>query len=223
MICCDQCSAWQHNDCMGLTFAKGEEPDEYYCEQCKPENHKDLLEKISRGERPWEEVAERRRKEAEEKKHSRRRKSKKGGRRGRPSEAKTDASTPARAATSTTPAPAASSETPAPAAPPTAPAPAPAPISAPAPKTPTPPAATPGPEKNGVSPKAQTAGSQKRKLEENEEVAAPESVSIKESYLNFCLFISLTLPCCRDPNRKSNKRFRPRQRRRLPQRRNRFQ
>ncbi|KAF7587775.1 hypothetical protein BBP40_006735, partial [Aspergillus hancockii] len=30
MICCDQCSAWQHNDCMGLTFAKGEEPDEYF-------------------------------------------------------------------------------------------------------------------------------------------------------------------------------------------------
>ncbi|PLB55329.1 hypothetical protein P170DRAFT_432869 [Aspergillus steynii IBT 23096] len=180
MICCDRCSAWQHNDCMGLTFAKGEEPDEYFCEQCKPENHKVLLEKIARGEKPWEEVAERRRKEAEEKKHSRRRKSKKGGRRGRPSEAKTDTSTPARAATSTTPAPAPSTATPVPAAAPDAapaPAPAPTPIPAPAPTTPTPPAATPGPEKNGVSPKAQPAGSHKRKLEENEEGPAPGSGS----------------------------------------------
>ncbi|PYH93037.1 hypothetical protein BO71DRAFT_8837 [Aspergillus ellipticus CBS 707.79] len=88
MICCDRCSAWQHNDCMGLTFAKGEEPDEYFCEICKPENHKILLDKIAQGEKPWEEVAERRRREAEEKKASRRRKSKKGGRRGRPSESK---------------------------------------------------------------------------------------------------------------------------------------
>lgn len=107
MICCDQCSAWQHNDCMGLTFAKGEEPDEYYCEQCRPENHKVLLDRIAGGEKPWEEVAERRRLEAEDKK-SKRKKAKKGGRKGRPSETKTEADTPARAATSTTPAPAAS-------------------------------------------------------------------------------------------------------------------
>ncbi|PWY83739.1 hypothetical protein BO94DRAFT_566888 [Aspergillus sclerotioniger CBS 115572] len=88
MICCDRCSAWQHNDCMGLTYAKGEEPDEYFCEQCKPENHQVLLQKIALGEKPWEDAAEKRRKEAEEKKASRRRKSKKGGRRGRPSEPK---------------------------------------------------------------------------------------------------------------------------------------
>lgn len=95
MICCDQCSAWQHNDCMGLTFAKGEEPDEYYCEQCKPENHKDLLDKIAKGEKPWEEVAERRRREAEEKK-SKKKKGKKGGRKSQ---------TPARTGTSATPGP----------------------------------------------------------------------------------------------------------------------
>ncbi|RAK96144.1 putative PHD finger domain protein [Aspergillus ibericus CBS 121593] len=94
MICCDRCSAWQHNDCMGLTYAKGEEPDEYFCEQCKPENHPVLLHKIALGEKPWEEAAEKRRKEAEEKKASRRRKSKKGGRRGRPSEPKSRASEP---------------------------------------------------------------------------------------------------------------------------------
>jgi hypothetical protein len=77
MICCDKCSAWQHNDCMGLTFAKGEEPAEYFCEQCKPENHQELLGKISRGEKPWEEAEKKRLQEAEEKKARRR----KGGKR----------------------------------------------------------------------------------------------------------------------------------------------
>lgn len=101
MICCDQCSAWQHNDCMGLTFAKGEEPDQYYCEQCRPENHKHLLEKIAKGEKPWEAVADKRRQEAEEKK-SKRKKGKKGSRK---SQGKTEASTPARAGTSATPGP----------------------------------------------------------------------------------------------------------------------
>ncbi|KAJ5164399.1 Zinc finger PHD-type [Penicillium coprophilum] len=104
MICCDQCSAWQHNDCMGLTFTKGHEPDQYFCEQCRPENHTKLLAKINAGEKPWEELAEKRRQEAEEKK-SKRKKGKKGGRKGRPSESRTDASTPARTAPSITPGP----------------------------------------------------------------------------------------------------------------------
>ncbi|EER23706.1 Transcription factor S-II, central domain containing protein [Coccidioides posadasii C735 delta SOWgp] len=81
MICCDKCSAWQHNDCMGLDFAKGEEPAEYYCEQCRPENHKVLLERMARGEKPWEEVAQKRAQAAEERKARRR----KGGKRGRKS------------------------------------------------------------------------------------------------------------------------------------------
>ncbi|KAI1979152.1 Transcription factor bye1 [Ophidiomyces ophidiicola] len=83
MICCDKCSAWQHNDCMGLAFAKGDEPAEYFCEQCKPENHKILLEKMACGERPWEEAAQKRAQAAEEKKTKR----KKGGKRGRKSKA----------------------------------------------------------------------------------------------------------------------------------------
>lgn len=104
MICCDQCSAWQHNDCMGLTFMKGKEPDQYYCEKCRPENHKPLLQKINSGVKPWEEAAERRRQEAEEKK-SKRKKGKKGGRKARPSESRTDASTSVRTAASITPGP----------------------------------------------------------------------------------------------------------------------
>ena len=76
MICCDNCSAWQHNDCMGVTEDENQLPDSYLCEICKPEDHKDLLDAIERGEKPWESIAKRR---AEEKKTRRR----KGGRRGR--------------------------------------------------------------------------------------------------------------------------------------------
>ncbi|KAG0158105.1 hypothetical protein PDIDSM_5618 [Penicillium digitatum] len=142
MICCDQCSAWQHNDCMGLTFMKGQEPDQYYCEQCRPENHTTLLAKINAGEKPWEDVAENRRKEAEEKK-SKRKKGKKGGRKGRPSESRTDASTPARTAPSTTPGPSGS------------PAPAVLAVSVSA-----------EPEKNGYAFDSRRSSTNKRKLEE---------------------------------------------------------
>ncbi|KAL4983761.1 transcription factor S-II, central domain-containing protein [Aspergillus falconensis] len=151
MICCDQCSAWQHNDCMGLTFAKGEVPDQYFCEQCKPEDHPVLMEKIARGEKPWLEVAERRRKEAEELKQARRKKGRKGGKRGRPSEPKEpkpEKSTPAR-----TPAPRASAT--------------------PAAEPPAPVATTPAPEKNSHAPEKPPTSSQKRKLSE-QEVLTPE-------------------------------------------------
>lgn len=54
MICCDKCEVWQHNSCMGL--AEDYEADTYFCEQCKPSDHKDLLAAMARGEKPWEEV-----------------------------------------------------------------------------------------------------------------------------------------------------------------------
>ncbi|KAI9262118.1 hypothetical protein BDA99DRAFT_68106 [Phascolomyces articulosus] len=38
MIQCDQCEVWQHCDCVGLLVAD-EMPDQYYCEECKPQNH----------------------------------------------------------------------------------------------------------------------------------------------------------------------------------------
>ncbi|KAL3470761.1 transcription factor S-II, central domain-containing protein [Aspergillus californicus] len=162
MICCDQCSAWQHNDCMGLPYAKGEVPDQYFCEQCKPENHKVLLEKIARGEKPWEEVAEKRRLKAEEElrqeellkqsKRAKGKKGKKGGKRGRTSEVKPDTSTPARATTST------------------APRASPTPSTAPEPST-----TTPALEKTSQAPDERPATAQKRKLSEHQEAPTPES------------------------------------------------
>jgi hypothetical protein len=92
MICCDRCSAWQHNDCMLLPYSPGEAPDKYFCEKCKPEDHSALLAAISKGQKPWEEIAKRR-EAAEAEKAAK----KKGGRRrgkagSRPSEAMSDAS-----------------------------------------------------------------------------------------------------------------------------------
>ena len=55
MICCDKCSAWQHNDCMALP--EDYAPEKYFCEQCRPQDHKQLLAAMKRGEKPWEEVA----------------------------------------------------------------------------------------------------------------------------------------------------------------------
>ena len=86
MVICDNCEAWQHNECMEISENSEDLPDQYFCELCKPEDHKQLLAKVARGERPWEERAkEREREEAERK--GRKRKGRKG-KRGRPSEAK---------------------------------------------------------------------------------------------------------------------------------------
>lgn len=53
-IACDTCGAWQHNVCMGMSVFTEDVPNHYYCEQCKPEMHRELLEGIEKGERPWE-------------------------------------------------------------------------------------------------------------------------------------------------------------------------
>lgn len=73
MIVCENCDAWQHNLCMGVTEDETElENVTYYCEQCKPQDHQELLAAIKRGEKPW--VAKKAQREQEKK----RKKGKKG-------------------------------------------------------------------------------------------------------------------------------------------------
>ncbi|CAO3643501.1 unnamed protein product [Mucor hiemalis] len=45
MVQCDNCEVWQHCRCMGLE--QPDIPDQYFCEQCKPEHHK--LTKLPNG------------------------------------------------------------------------------------------------------------------------------------------------------------------------------
>lgn len=55
-IACEECNTWQHNICMGVTTdPKQLKTLRYFCEQCKPESHKDLLAAMAKGEKPWEE------------------------------------------------------------------------------------------------------------------------------------------------------------------------
>ena len=86
-IACDQCGAWQHNICMGMSQYTEDLPKEYFCELCRPENHQELLEGIERGERPWET----RRKLYEEEKAEKKKKGPKKGKK-RTSDLKEDAS-----------------------------------------------------------------------------------------------------------------------------------
>jgi len=86
-IACDQCGAWQHNICMGMSQYSEDLPKEYFCELCRPENHEELLSGIERGEKPWEA----RRKAYEEEKAEKKKKGPKKGKK-RTSDLKEDAS-----------------------------------------------------------------------------------------------------------------------------------
>ncbi|KZL63062.1 spoc domain-containing protein [Colletotrichum incanum] len=78
-IACDKCTAWQHNVCMGMSVFTEDLPKNYYCEQCAPQDHKELLSAMAEGERPWET----RRKVYEEEQNEKKKKKKKGGRVGK--------------------------------------------------------------------------------------------------------------------------------------------
>ncbi|KAJ3479267.1 hypothetical protein NLG97_g8359 [Lecanicillium saksenae] len=52
-ISCETCYAWQHNVCVGVSSYEDEIPEYYWCEQCRPQDHKELLDGIAKGEQPW--------------------------------------------------------------------------------------------------------------------------------------------------------------------------
>ncbi|KAG6911131.1 hypothetical protein DXG01_003871 [Tephrocybe rancida] len=48
MVQCETCKVWQHGLCMGFESEDQLYDDDYYCEECKPELHTDLLKKRSK-------------------------------------------------------------------------------------------------------------------------------------------------------------------------------
>ncbi|KAI1823790.1 hypothetical protein F4861DRAFT_302681 [Xylaria intraflava] len=76
-IACDKCGAWQHNVCVGMSVFTEDLTKDYFCEQCSPQDHKETLEAIKRGEKPWE---HRRQKYEDEKKRKKGNKKGKGKR-----------------------------------------------------------------------------------------------------------------------------------------------
>jgi hypothetical protein len=70
---------------MGVSEVAEEIGDHYFCEQCKPQDHVELLAQIARGEKPWEaRNEEARRREEEERKARKRGKKGKKGRKSEP-------------------------------------------------------------------------------------------------------------------------------------------
>ncbi|KAI3618935.1 histone deacetylase complex subunit cti6 [Moniliophthora roreri] len=49
MVQCETCKVWQHGFCMGFESEDQLHDDDYYCEQCRPELHTDLLKKLKRA------------------------------------------------------------------------------------------------------------------------------------------------------------------------------
>ncbi|PPQ98621.1 hypothetical protein CVT24_003954 [Panaeolus cyanescens] len=48
MVQCETCKVWQHGLCMGYLSEDQVHDDDYYCEQCRPDLHVDLLKKVNR-------------------------------------------------------------------------------------------------------------------------------------------------------------------------------
>lgn len=82
-IACDNCQAWQHNVCMGISTFDEDVPDSYLCEMCSPPAHKELLDGITKGIKVWED-----RRRAYEK--SQEKPTKKGGKKGKQSKRTSD-------------------------------------------------------------------------------------------------------------------------------------
>ncbi|KAL7920292.1 SPOC domain-containing protein [Trichoderma austrokoningii] len=99
-ISCETCFVWQHNVCVGVSSYEDEIPENYWCEECKPENHKELLDAIARGEKLWE---ARRKAHEEETERKRKRGGRKKGKRGSDTREDTEKEAAAQAKASPTP------------------------------------------------------------------------------------------------------------------------
>ncbi|KAJ4483376.1 hypothetical protein J3R30DRAFT_3448050 [Lentinula aciculospora] len=51
MVQCETCKVWQHGLCMGFESEDMLHDGDYYCEQCRPDMHLDILKKLSRRPR----------------------------------------------------------------------------------------------------------------------------------------------------------------------------
>ncbi|KAF5326593.1 hypothetical protein D9611_000254 [Ephemerocybe angulata] len=47
MVQCEGCKVWQHGPCMGYMTEDQVEDEDYFCEQCRPEQHVDLLKRLA--------------------------------------------------------------------------------------------------------------------------------------------------------------------------------
>ncbi|KAH9961561.1 hypothetical protein BC827DRAFT_1202858 [Russula dissimulans] len=48
---CETCNVWQHGQCMGIGNEDAVKADHYYCEQCRPDLHVELLKKLAKRPR----------------------------------------------------------------------------------------------------------------------------------------------------------------------------
>lgn len=87
-IACEKCTTWQHNVCMGVPTENVDELPDYFCEVCRPEDHRELLAAVKRGEKIWE---KRREAYEAEKKARKNRKGKGGGTKKKKAEPKSTA------------------------------------------------------------------------------------------------------------------------------------
>ncbi|KAF9524046.1 hypothetical protein CPB83DRAFT_886565 [Crepidotus variabilis] len=51
MVQCEDCKVWQHGPCMGYQTEAQIPEDDYYCEQCRPDMHIELLKKLAKRPR----------------------------------------------------------------------------------------------------------------------------------------------------------------------------
>lgn len=52
MVQCESCDVWQHGICMGIPREE-DCPEQYYCDECRPDLHKAVLECVVRYLTLW--------------------------------------------------------------------------------------------------------------------------------------------------------------------------